>query len=265
MPAFGPVRRTSIFLPTLLLTLFPSSLHALDTGQIEQRILDLVNAERARRNLSPYAHSPELASLARRHSHNMVRYHFFSHIDPEGKDPSARKQTLLPGLFGSLGENIAYHSGQTEEEAARNLMDAWMTSPGHRANILSKQFTHMGVGVVESGEQVYATQDFSELVAILEGNAPGEAPFGSTLTLKFRFLGRFAKKRLTVFVHFPDRNARAYLPGGRYYTGAGPLEPVWEGDTFTIKILCDKGRGIYNLTMGKDGRFYPEGLRFEVR
>ncbi|MSS72469.1 MAG: CAP domain-containing protein [Candidatus Latescibacteria bacterium] len=144
-------------------------------------------------------------------------------------------------------------------------MRNWMNSPGHRASILSDQFTHTGIGVAEEGGQVYATQDFGELVAVLEGEAPKEVPFGSELTLRFRFLGRFAQRRLTVFVHFPDTKARVYLSGGRYYTGAGPYEPAWEGDRFTIKILCDKGRGIYNLTMGKDGRFYPEGLRFEVR
>jgi hypothetical protein len=261
---FPIIRRISIFLSTLLI-LLPSPLHALDTGQIEKRIFDLVNAERARRNLPPCAHSPELASLARLHSRNMVRHRFFSHTDHERRSPLDRKLAHFPGLFGSIGENIAYHSGQTEEEAARNLMRSWMDSPGHRANVLSDQFTHLGVGVVEGGEQVYATQSFSELVAVLEGDVPRRVPFGSELTLKFRFLGRFEKKRLTVFVHFPDRAAKVFVSKDRYYTGAGPYQPIWEGDRFTVKVLCNKGRGTYNLTMGKDGSFDPEGLRFEVR
>ena len=100
------VRRTLIFLPVFLI--FSSSLHALDTGQIEKRIFDLVNAERARRNLPPYTHSPELASLVRRHSRNMVRHRFSSHTAPEGKDTPTRKQSCFPGLFGSLGENIRF-------------------------------------------------------------------------------------------------------------------------------------------------------------
>ena len=99
------IRRTSIFLSTLLLT-FSSPLHALDIGQIEKRIFDLVNAERARRNLPPYTHSPELASLARRHSRNMARHRFFSHTAPESKDTPARKQIHFPSLFASLGENL---------------------------------------------------------------------------------------------------------------------------------------------------------------
>jgi len=248
-----------------ILFILPSPLHALDTGQIEKRIFDLVNAERVRRNLPPCVHSPELASLARLHSRNMVRRHFFSHTDPEGKDPPARKRACFPGLFGSLGENIAYHAGRTEEEATRNLMRSWMDSPGHRASILSDQFTHLGVGVAEDGRQVYATQAFSELVALLEGDLPRRVPFGAELPLKFRFLGRFSKRRLTVVVHFPDRSAKVFVSRDRYYAGAGPLDPVWDGDRFTVRILCDKGRGVYNLTMGKDGGFDPEGLRFEVR
>jgi hypothetical protein len=248
-----------------ILLILPSPLHALDTGQIEKRVLDLVNAERARRNLPPYVHNPELALLARHHSRNMVRYHFFSHTDPEGKDPPARKRAYFPGLFGSLGENIAYHAGRTEEEAARNLMRSWMDSPGHRTNILSDQFTHIGVGVAEGGRQVYATQAFSELVAILEGDLPRSVPFGAELSLKFRFLGRFSKRRLTVVVHFPDRAAKVFVSKNRYYTGAGPLDPLWDGDRFTVRVLCNKGRGVYNLTMGKDRTFDPEGLRFEVR
>ena len=119
---------------------------------------------RARRSLPPYRFNQELASLARLHSRNMVQYHFFSHTDHEGLDPGARKQRSFPGLFGSIGENIAYNAGATEEEAAWNLMRSWMDSPGHRANILRDSFTHVGVGVVERGEQVYATQAFSELV-----------------------------------------------------------------------------------------------------
>ncbi|OGG55962.1 MAG: hypothetical protein A3F84_00735 [Candidatus Handelsmanbacteria bacterium RIFCSPLOWO2_12_FULL_64_10] len=257
------IRRTSTFFPILLI--LSSPLHALDTGQVEKRILDLVNAERARRKLPPYTHSPELVSLARRHSRNMARHRFFSHTDPEGKDAPARKRTYFPGLFGSLGENIAYHSGHTEEEVARNLMRSWMDSPGHRANILSDQFTHIGVGVAEDGKQVYATQEFSELVALLEGDLPRRIPFGAELSLRFRFLGRFSKRRLTVVVHFPDRSAKVFVSKDRYYTGAGPLDPIWDGDRFTIKVLCNKGRGVYNLTMGKDGSFDPEGLRFEVR
>ena len=116
------IRSTLILLSLSLL--LSSPLHALDAAKIEKRIFDLANIERARRRLPPYDFSQELASLARLHSRNMVRYRFFSHTDHEGQDPSARKQRTFPGLFGSIGENIAYNAGATEDEAARNLMQS---------------------------------------------------------------------------------------------------------------------------------------------
>ncbi|OGG55959.1 MAG: hypothetical protein A3F84_00720 [Candidatus Handelsmanbacteria bacterium RIFCSPLOWO2_12_FULL_64_10] len=101
MPAFGPIRRASFFLPALLLIL-SSPPHAPDTGQIEKRIFDLVNAERARR-----------------HSQNMARHRFFSHTDPEGKDTPARKLTHFPGLFSSPGENVLVRGKARSETACR--------------------------------------------------------------------------------------------------------------------------------------------------
>lgn len=246
--------------------LFSSCAYALETKKIEKRVFELVNTERAKRGLKAYGCSRELESLARLHSQNMVKYSFFSHTDYEGKDARDRKLKYFPGLFSSnIAENIAYNVGKTEEETAQKLMRAWMISPTHRANILSSEYTYLGVGVVEHGEHAYATQNFGDLIAVLKGPALRRIPFGSEITLKFCFLGGFAKNRLTVFVHFPDKTAKVHVPGGKYYAGLGPYEPLWEGNHFTIKILCNKGRGIYNVTMGIDGEFDPEGLRFEVR
>ena len=54
------------------------------------------------------------------------------------------------------GENIAY--GQTTSE---DVMNAWMNSAGHRANILGEKYTHIGIGVYESGGVIYWSQFFS--------------------------------------------------------------------------------------------------------
>jgi uncharacterized protein YkwD len=76
----------------------------------------------------------------------MLTSQFFSHTDPEtGKSSTdrIRDSGYLAGANGwSVGENIAM--GQATAAA---LMDDWMTSPGHRANILKPEFTHLGVGV----------------------------------------------------------------------------------------------------------------------
>lgn len=239
---------------------------ALDTVKVEQEIFRIVNEERAKNGLDPYRYDDRLADLARIHSQNMKNNSFFSHNDHLGMNPSQRKQKFYPQLLGGIGENIASHYGPTEEQVARNFMTSWMNSPGHRANILSSKYSHIGVGVVDKGGGQYlATQNFSDAAARLMGDLPREVAFGSEVSLKFQFMGKFPKDKITIFVHFPDRSARYYIKSGAFYTGVGLYEPVWEGETFTLNIKCDKGRGVYRITMGSYGSYYPEGIEFEAK
>ena len=63
--------------------------------------------------------------------------------------------------YRAWGENIAYVGGMTDPNAiADKIMTNWMNSSGHRANILSTNFSSIGVGVYKSGNRVYATQEF---------------------------------------------------------------------------------------------------------
>jgi uncharacterized protein YkwD len=77
---------------------------------------------------------------------------FFSHTNPDGLDPFAR--AARAGLT-ARAENIAY--GQPDAAA---VMDAWMNSPGHRANILDCSLTRLGVGVAEGAGGPWWTQLF---------------------------------------------------------------------------------------------------------
>jgi uncharacterized protein YkwD len=84
---------------------------------------------------------------------------YFDHTSPDGRSPFDRMRAA--GYAGNLmGENIA--AGQPTPAA---VMDAWMHSPGHRANILNCQFTEIGVGVSSragSPYRIYWTQDFGD-------------------------------------------------------------------------------------------------------
>src|SRR5690606_19186594 len=102
--------------------------------------------------LPPLNKDPLLAYVAYQHSQDMAQKRFFAHINPEGEDPNDRFRNH--GGFGHVGENIALDS--RIDSAFRRLMG----SPGHRANILSEQFTHAGIGVYSSGGQFYITQLF---------------------------------------------------------------------------------------------------------
>ncbi|MEU2790751.1 CAP domain-containing protein [Streptomyces sp. NPDC007100] len=119
----------------------------------EAQVLDLVNAERAKAGCSPVAADRQLGRLARDFSDDMARRGFFDHTDPDGRSPWDRAKAA--GIEGLGGENIA--RGQAD---ARAVMDTWLHSPGHRANILNCEYKTLGVGAHFGKGGPWWTQDF---------------------------------------------------------------------------------------------------------
>lgn len=124
-------------------------------GYAEQ-VLSLVNAERAKAGVGALVLDPALCQAATARAQEITGT--FSHTRPDGSDCF----TIL-GQFGisyrAVGENIA--AGQRTPEA---VMDSWMDSSGHRANILSASYRKLGVGCVQtgSGYRIYWTQLFTD-------------------------------------------------------------------------------------------------------
>ncbi|MFE6286839.1 CAP domain-containing protein [Streptomyces sp. NPDC057877] len=119
----------------------------------EAEVLRLVNDERAKAGCSPVAANSALAALAGAFSEDMAVRDFFDHTDPNGATPWDRADKA--GIANLGGENIA--RGQADAAA---VMDAWMNSPGHRANILNCDFTTLGVGVHFGSGGPWWTQNF---------------------------------------------------------------------------------------------------------
>ncbi|MGK5114199.1 CAP domain-containing protein [Geodermatophilus sp. CPCC 205506] len=119
----------------------------------EGQVLALVNQERAAAGCSALVPDGALASVARAHSADMRDRDFFSHTNPEGLSPFDRAENA--GITYSRAENIAY--GQPDAAA---VMDAWMNSSGHRANILDCGLRTLGVGVAEGPGGPWWTQLF---------------------------------------------------------------------------------------------------------
>nr|WP_246103252.1 CAP domain-containing protein [Streptomyces piniterrae] len=119
----------------------------------EAQVLSLVNQERAQAGCSPVTADKELAVLAQRFSDDMAARDFFDHTDPDGDTPWDRAREL--GITDLGGENIA--RGQAN---AQSVMDSWMDSPGHRANILNCDYKTLGVGVHFGPGGPWWTQDF---------------------------------------------------------------------------------------------------------
>jgi uncharacterized protein YkwD len=128
---------------------------------VEQALLQMHNEERANRGLSTLVWDNNLATIARGHSQDMITRNFFSHVTPDGCNPACRLQRGNY-LWGAYGENIFSSTGHSLSNFASLAMQGWMNSSGHRANILSNNFTHVGVGVVMVGNKIYATTMFSK-------------------------------------------------------------------------------------------------------
>jgi uncharacterized protein YkwD len=111
--------------------------------------LCLLNRVRARHGLRSLRLNPKLSRAARRHSRDMVRHRYFAHDSRNGRSPFDRMRATryVPrNASWTLGENIGWGSGSLAEPAS--LVRAWMHSPSHRANILSRRFRDVGIGIV---------------------------------------------------------------------------------------------------------------------
>jgi len=118
----------------------------------EQEVVRLVNQERAKNGLKALTYDWQLGRVARYKSQDMRDNGYFSHTSPVYGSPFQMMKSF--GIsYKTAGENIA--RGQATPRA---VVDAWMSSSGHRANILNSSFTHIGVGYVSSGK--YWTQMF---------------------------------------------------------------------------------------------------------
>jgi len=110
--------------------------------------LCLLNRVRARHGLRPFRLNAKLSHAARRHSRDMVRHRYFAHDSRDGRSPFDRMRAThyVPrNAAWWLGENIGWGSGTLSEPAA--MVRAWMHSPAHRANILSRRFRDIGIGI----------------------------------------------------------------------------------------------------------------------
>lgn len=120
--------------------------------QFEQEVIRLVNEIRAQNGLNALTYDWELARVARYKSQDMKDNRYFAHNSPVYGTPFQMIKNF--GIsFRSAGENIA--RGYTTPQA---VVDGWMNSSGHRANILNANYTHIGVGYVAGGH--YWTQMF---------------------------------------------------------------------------------------------------------
>jgi uncharacterized protein YkwD len=164
----SPTSRTS---PTLLTPPTPFSAPARRAGTREQaaglHILDLINQARARPRYCgnqafnaapPVRWNDMLAESSLRHSEDMARYNFFDHVNPRDGTHSWERVERAGYKYSTTGENIG--AGYQSAEA---VVEGWIKSPGHCANLMNPEFTEMGAAMAvnrQSKMGLYWTQEF---------------------------------------------------------------------------------------------------------
>ncbi|MGW4567522.1 CAP domain-containing protein [Streptomyces sp. NPDC004561] len=125
--------------------LWASPLTPAGLSRTTAEVAALTNAERGRAGLPPLAVDAPLTAAAQAHCADMVARDFYAHTSPDGAEPWDRA-AAAGSARRTIGENIA--CGQRSPAA---VVTGWMNSPGHRANILAREFTHIGVGFTGGG------------------------------------------------------------------------------------------------------------------
>ena len=136
-----------------------------NVAQVERAVLCLLNRERTSRGLARLRSDGKLARAADAHSHDMVQRAYFDHTSPGGSTMLSRIRAtgwFSGGRGYSVGENLAWGAG--DQAGPASIVELWMHSPGHRANILNASFRKIGVGVAigapGEGDGATYTTDF---------------------------------------------------------------------------------------------------------
>jgi len=132
---------------TFLFVQIPPIMTPSEIREFEMRVMELTNIERAKHSLPPLLWHDGLADVARAHSADLMRNNLRGHTGSDGS--TVRDRIERSGITNTRfrAENCNY--GQTTPDTS---VQAWMNSPGHRANILNESATHLGVGFVQRTE-----------------------------------------------------------------------------------------------------------------
>lgn len=154
-----------------------------DIIQMGEELHDLINEQRRINGLSILEWDSKLSAIARQHSQDMATRNFFSHNSPEGCDPSCRyernnykchidlpdsyyieggaENIFLNNIAETIYESSSVAEYNTENEIMHSTVNGWMSSPGHRENILTAYWGSEGIGIyIDEDGEVYITQNF---------------------------------------------------------------------------------------------------------
>ena len=183
--------------------------------RLERDLLTLTNQERQRAGLSTLLPDEALALAARQHAQEMVDLNYFSHSSPVARNATLTQRVAQAGSAAQgVGENLALVGPL---EVAQQSVQGWMESPGHRANLLTPSYTHVGFGAAQDARgRVYVAQVLAEQPLAVE-----RVQVTSRLQEGYRAeveLTLSEKKEVTLFYGNASLSARV-LEAGRHVVG----------------------------------------------
>ncbi len=196
---------------------------------MEWQMLKLLNRDRRKHGLPSLKMQFDLRRVARKHSKDMAKLDYFEHKNLWGQTHVDRyKENSISEV--TSGENLAKIAGYNFPVHRAEV--GLMNSPGHRANILNKDFNCVGIGVYRSERNVYFfTQNFAKRELIFTRTPPSFIRAGKALTLSFKPLDRSRRGVLRLQLGDSIEEERGF--------------PIHEG-TNTLKVLC-RHPGVYEV------------------
>lgn len=189
------------------------------TASAKSATLCLLNEVRAASGIAPLRSEPTLEAAATSYAQSMVDQRFFAHVSPSGQTLDDRLASYITNTSSyNIGENLAW--GQSVLGTPVSTVNAWMRSPGHRANILNAGFEEVGVGIVAGSPRsglldagaTYATEfGFRELGGRTSPTQASAASLTIDVTppAKHRKLSAKTKRRISQQCHRVARRTKA--------------------------------------------------------
>ncbi|MNS61261.1 Cysteine-rich secretory protein family protein [compost metagenome] len=195
--------------------------------EVERLIIKYTNEARAGEGLPPLVEHRALTVSARQHSQEMIEDGYFEHTSPHAAYARPSDRARLAGYMAGCSENIfQFFLVQDPDSLARQLVDGWMKSPGHRANILAES-AEIGAGVWRDGKWIMATQVFSS----------GQAFDFTDITLEDRGGAYVLRAAGKVTRHTRFRQAQVTVDG----EGVGPNLTFAPGGDVAFEAAVPKG------------------------
>lgn len=158
---------------------------------LERHLRNTFRRIRLNHQLSAFHPEPTLAEISRLHARDMLRRGYFDHRSPDGEEMAQRVSRGHRRLIGLAGENLwagSRLSTASPEALAERIAGSLMESPGHRDNILRRNYTHMDVGVEIEGQEIRVVQLFAEIDAYLKNPLPKRLRAGQTVDLTLQLV-----------------------------------------------------------------------------